>query len=555
MNFGQGFTVLTGETGAGKSIIFGSLNLMLGGRAFTDSIRSGEENASVEAVFSADKATCSILQEMGIECCDEIIFRRNISAAGQNKCYINNCSSTLSAMNKAASSLFDIHGQHQHQTLLDPARHLDFVDIYIGGEELRSEVSCLYSEIRTLEQQLEKLNENEMERARRTDLLKFQIDEIRKSGFRNGDEEKLEAEKNILVNAERFNSLVSESLEILHESDRSVLSYLKTLNTNLSKLSDIDSEFSGLTKAISSSVYSLEDVLFALRNRSEAVEFSPEKLEDVETSLSRIANLKRKYGNNLSDVLAHAEKCEEELNAIEDRDNLAEHSKDELENLYRTFEEKASILSGERKAASEQLKKAVEKELAELSFSGASFSIRFSFKEDGNSRVLADGIPVRFSETGFDSVEFYISPNVGEDEKPLARTASGGELSRIMLALKTVILEKDDSKTLVFDEVDSGIGGKEAETVGEKLKNLSRLHQVICITHLPQIASFADFHLRIRKEERDGRTFTEVAELGYNERVTELARMLGGKEISETAVMHAGEMLKTERGNKHCRTK
>ncbi len=553
LDFREGFTVLTGETGAGKSIIFDSLNLMLGGRAFSDAIRTGEERASVEAVFSADSEIREKLSEMGFETGEDIIFRRNISSSGQNKCYINNCSSTLNSMNLLSSSLFDIHGQHQHQTLKDPANHLEFLDLYMMEADLLSSIEQLYRNIRELEKKLDQLTINEREKAQRIDLLKFQLNEIRKSGFSEDDEQKLLAEKNILVNAEKFNQLISESVDILHESDNSVLSRLQTLNLNISKLGDIDNELISFSETINTSVYGLEDILYSLRSRADSVEYSPEKLEEVESSLSEINNLKRKYGSSLKEVLAHADKCEKELGEIELSDQSANRIKEELAILYKNYEKTAFQLSEKRKATSFALGKAVEKELSDLSFSGARFSIRLTEQHDSQSQVKHKGNPVKFTAKGYDIVEFYISPNIGEDEKPMAKIVSGGELSRIMLALKTVILKNDKGKTLVFDEVDSGIGGKEAEVVGEKLKNLSEKHQVICITHLPQIASFGDNHFRIKKEERNNRTFTDVYKLDYNERISELARMLGGREITETTLMHAREMLRKGQGDNFVR--
>ena len=543
IEFGDGFNVLTGETGAGKSIIINSLSLALGERAVSGLIRKGEKEAVIEAFFDISPellppSTRRFLQDNGIDIEDGLILKRIITAQGKNRAYINSSMVNVQNLSDISRNLIDVHGQYEHQSLLSPDDQLSLLDAYGGLVRQRSEVSSIYDELHKTKQQIAELVQKDKEMARRVDILKFQINEIESADLTPGEEEKLAEEVIILSSAVRLAELSNKAYDSLYLSDSSCISSLSEILDALREISYIDTRAADSVKSIESALPLLEETGYFLRDYRESLDFDPERLEQVQERLELINNLKRKYGSSVREVLDHWEKSAAEFEELQHSEEKLEALKAELDGLKTGFTEKAEQLSKKRKKIAKKIEKKVEAQLAGLSMPDTSFAVRF-IHEDGEDTT--DGL--KASGSGIDKVEYLISPNVGEDLKPLSKTASGGELSRIMLALKVILAKEDKIPVLVFDEIDSGIGGAAAETVGKKLSSLSSTHQVICITHLPQIASYADGHLKIEKTVKKERTRVEVNRLEKDKRTEEVARMLSGR-ISDASIRHAKEMLK-----------
>jgi DNA repair protein RecN (Recombination protein N) len=537
ITFEKGFNVLTGETGAGKSIIVDAVELVLGGRASSEMIRTGCEEAVVEAAFDASyvKGLDEKLSEMGIEGDDTLLVKRVVSVSGKNKVFINGSMATISMLSDIGDSLIDIHGQHEHQTLFKVERHLDILDDYAGVASPRDEMAGIYSEISKARSELERLRASEADKARRLDLLRFQSDEIAKASLKEGEEEELLEERRLLSNAERLYEAGNTALELLYSQSGSALELIKKAGSKIGEIAGIDGSFKTTAETIDSAYASIEDAAMTLRDYIGRISFDPERLNEAEERLDLIGRLKRKYGGTVSEALRYKEEIDKELEGMERAEERIIELEREVERLKVKGCKVAETLSGKRKAASEQLKKKVEGELSDLGMKKAVFEVRMERLGD-------------FSPKGFDRVEFLLSSNPGEAPKPLSRIASGGELSRIMLALKKVMAGPSGVPTMVFDEVDSGIGGGIAEVVGRKLKEVAQGRQVLCITHLPQIAAMADLHYAVTKGEDRGRTVTAAKRLGKDERVEEVARMLGGVTITEATKRHAEEMLRAVSG-------
>ncbi len=543
IEFGDGFNVLTGETGAGKSIIINSLSLALGERAGGGLIRKGEKEAVIEAFFDISPklltpSTRRFLQDNGIEIDDGLILKRIITAQGKNRAYINSSMVNVQNLSDISRNLIDVHGQYEHQSLLSPDDQLYLLDAYGGLVSQRSEVSSIYDELHKTKQQIAGLVQKDKERAQRVDILKFQINEIESADLTPGEEEKLAEEVIILSSAVRLAELSNKAYDSLYLSDSSCITSLSEILDALREISSIDIRADESVKSIESALPLLEETGYFLRDYRESLDFDPERLEQVQERLELIKSLNRKYGSSIREILDHREKAAAELEDLQHSEEKLEALKAELDGLKTGFTEKAEQLSKKRKKTAKKIEKKVEAQLAGLSMPDTSFAVRF-IHEDGEDTT--DGL--KASGSGIDKVEYLISPNVGEDLKPLSKTASGGELSRIMLALKVILAKEDKIPVLVFDEIDSGIGGAAAETVGKKLSSLSSTHQVICITHLPQIASYADGHLKIEKTVKKERTSVEVNRLEKDKRTEEVARMLSGR-ISDASIRHAKEMLK-----------
>lgn len=556
--FGPRLNALTGETGAGKSIIIDALGAVLGARVSSDLVRTGASNAWVEAVFDVSgmddhDGLRALLQETGIEPEDgTLILTRDISASGRSAARINGRSVTASVMAQFGALLVDIHGQSEHLSLLRPALHVDLLDRYAGTLEQRAEVAALVREYHEIQRRIDQITSDERDRAHRMDLLRFQVDEIAAARLRPGEEEELERERSVLGNAERLARVAAEAYQLLEGGDIAsaeptpgALDSLRLAVERVEELSRFDQSNESLANQLREAQFLLEDCAQAVRTYAETVEADPARLAEVEERLALLKQLKRKYGATIDEVIAFGEQAARELHDLDTSEQRAEELRERADDLRRRIAERALRLSERRRKAAASLERAVEQAIAELNMGRARFVVDFQdlARGAGARLTLDDGREVGFDQTGIDRVEFLIAPNAGEMPRPLAKIASGGETARLMLALKSILSAADSTPTLVFDEVDVGVGGRSGQAVGEKLWSLADRHQVIVISHLPQIAAFAEDHYRITKLERDGRTETRIDRLDEQGRIDELAAMLDGSPLTEASRMNAQEML------------
>ena len=542
IEFDKGFNVLTGETGAGKSIIIGTLSLALGERATGELIRSGEKEALVEAFFDISPELLSpesrrYLNDGGIDIKDGLILKRIISIQGKNRAYINGSMSNVQTLSDISRNIVDVHGQYEHQSLLSEENQLDLLDAYGGLMKDRLEVSEIYESLFQLKQQINSLTQKEKDRSQRLDILRYQINEIETAGLTIGEEEELRDEVRILGNAGRLAELANQSYDSLYSSDSSCISALSGILEGLREISEIDPRANEALKSAEDALPLLEEMGYFLRDYKNGLDFDPARLDQVQERLELIKGLGRKYGSGIDNILTFYNNSRIEIEELQHSDETQEALKTELEEIKIKFTKKSQTLSKKRKSIAKKIEKDVVNELAGLAMPDTQFSIRVT-QEEGDD--TSDGS--RATNKGIDNIEFMISPNVGEVLKPLSKVASGGELSRVMLALKSILAKGDNIPVLVFDEIDSGIGGKTADTMAKKLRKLSAGRQVICITHLPQIASHAEKHLKIEKKVRKERTVVEIQKVEKEERVIEIARMLSG-DTSDASLKHAGELL------------
>jgi DNA repair protein RecN (Recombination protein N) len=537
VEIGPGLTLLTGETGAGKSILIDALGLVLGDRASTDLIRSGEERAVVEALADGPELE-KFLQEHGLPSeGDEVVIRREVHASGKGKATVNGALVPLAVLKELAPLVAAVHGQHDPQGLLDPATHVDLLDHHAGLDH--GEIAAAYLRLREVEGSLERLRKDRREAERRREMLAFQAAEIEKAHLRPDEEESLRNEKARQANADRLAGLSAEAYGLLYEDDDAALGRLGHVFRKVEEIATIDPDFTPYLEARTEALAQLEDLALFLRDYRERIQVTPGRLDELESRLALIERLKRKYGATVAEVVAFGQRCGTELEQMGTPEEQERALEGERATLAARYFGLARDLSRQRRAAALDLQKKVRSELSHLAMEKTRFEVVFR----------PETIPVdaadtsAWTEKGLETAEFMLSPNPGEDLRPLARIASGGELSRIMLALKSVASLDARGLTLVFDEVDAGIGGRVAEVVGKKLRSMAARHQVLCVTHLPQIASLADRHYAVRKRVERGRTTTEVLPLGPEERVEEIARMLGGETLTETARDHAREMV------------
>jgi DNA repair protein RecN (Recombination protein N) len=538
VNFDEGFSILTGETGAGKSIIIDSIRLVCGEKGSPDLVRTGKDEASVEAIFCLSSKNKQGDLSSPDEGALELTVQRMISGEGSGKAYCDGVLVPVKRLKEASGDLVDIYGQNDHIFLLHLENHLDFLDHAGGILNLREEVGLSAQELRRLSRLRDEWKAKERDRNQRLDFLEFQIKEIEKANLRPGEEEELRGQRHILKNAEKIGTLVEKALQTAYSEEPSIASLLAKLQDSLAELSAFDHKFGEMNDSLSPLAIVLQELSDFLIKYQDKQGLTPEKLEEVEERLSLIENLKRKYGAEIKDIQFYLERIRtehEELAQIQDK--LA-HVESDVIKTFEAFRVKSARLSDLRQKAARNLEALIEKEIALLGMKKARFHIRIE------TATLAMEDAQKAKDSGIDDVEFMISPNPGEEVKPLRKIASGGELSRIMLALKAVGKEKGNLKTLIFDEIDSGIGGKTAEFIAQKLKALSKNHQILCITHLPQIASFAVHHYRIEKRVEKDRTFTTVKRLSFEERVEEIARLMSGSRISELSLKNAREMLR-----------
>jgi DNA repair protein RecN (Recombination protein N) len=532
LEFGPGLTVLTGETGAGKSILVGAVGLLVGGRASADLVRTGEETAAVQAVFETQDGR-------------EVIVRREVSSQGRSRAFVDGALVTSTALRESAGSLVDLHGQHEHQVLLDPAAHLDLLDEFAGLTPERDGVAAAFRAWQQLRDERARLTAAEQQKASRAEFLAFQLSEIDKIAPQADEDQELVATRQVLANADRLQRLCGDAYTALYEGDNAALAALGTVWKKAGELAALDPKFAPYVEAREPIKSQLEDLAFFLRSYSQNIDASPARLQEIEDRLALLERLKKKHGPALAGVIAKAVELRRELHDIEHATERAAELDAALGTAAAAYRQVAGGLSTRRRAAAKEFSKALEKALADLAMAKTRCEVRFA---EGPSTTLGTGGggEVAWSERGLDEAEFYISPNPGEDVKPLARIASGGELSRIMLALKTLASTDAPGKTLIFDEVDAGIGGAVADVVGGRLRLLGERFQVLCITHLPQIAAYGATHYRIAKSVKGGRTSTGVTRIDGPDRETEIARMMGGADISASVIAGAREMIEAK---------
>jgi DNA repair protein RecN (Recombination protein N) len=532
VEFDSGFNVLTGETGAGKSILVEAVGLLLGGRASQDLVRTGEAQATIEAIFEPGVGDGS----------RELVVRRELTALGRSRAFIDGALATSAALRDLAARLVEIHGQHEHQSLLDPLSHLPLLDAYAGLEGPAAEVATAWSDLRLLREQLERSRMDAREKAARLDLIAFQLGEIEKISPRPGEDDELAATRQVLASAERVQRLCEEGYGTLYESESAVLAGLGAVWKRVGELAALDPQFASYMDARDGIKSQLEDLAFFLRRYADDVDASPERLQQVEDRLALLERLKRKYGPTLREVIDKGSALRRERDMLTGDGARTEDLEKGVERATLAFLSCARELSRRRRREAVSLARSLEALLAELAMAQTRFEVRF------NEQELP---PERWSERGIDEAEFFVSPNPGEDLRPLARIVSGGELSRVMLALKTLATADSPGKTLIFDEVDAGIGGRVADVVGARLSALGERFQVLCITHLAQIAAHGATQFRIDKSVRGRRTVTSVERLPEEGRVDEIARMIGGATLTAQTMAGARDLLAAARINKN----
>ena len=530
ISFDRGFNVLTGETGAGKSIVIDAISAILGQRAYRDMIRTGTTKASVRAVFTG-VPELPWFAENGVEYDPETIIQREVHLDGKNVCRVNGSLVTVSILHKLGIQLINIHGQHDSASLFDEANHLQFLDDFAGNLALRESYAEQYYAVAKLRREIERMSMDEAEKLRRMETLKYQIAEIEKAELKEGEDEELEERRKLLQNSEKISNGLNEAVENLYGGDDfdGAASMLSIAERALVKIAKFSGEIGCLYEKVADLMYQVQDAAELARETRDNLAYSADELEQIEARLDVIHRLRKKYGATCADIIAYGEKALQELDEILFADDHIERLKKKLKKAEKAAWEAAELLRENRKEAAERLSGRILTELAQLDMPKVQFSCVFTETELANN--------------GADAVAFYMSANVGEALKPMSKVASGGELARIMLAMKNVLAEQDRVDTLIFDEVDTGVSGRAAQKVAEKLRAVARTKQVLCVTHLPQIAAMGHTHLLIAKGEREGRTYTTVTPLDLEGRKSELARIIGGANITETTLKSAEEML------------
>ncbi|MDI6604208.1 MAG: DNA repair protein RecN [Thermoanaerobacteraceae bacterium] len=540
INFGEGLNILTGETGAGKSIVIDSMVLLLGGRANKDIIRNGTDKGFVEGIFYIDsnkKDIINIINEAGIdyENDDTLIISREITSSGRNYCRVNNRIVSLSFLNKLGSLLVDILGQHEHQFLLDNTKHIMLLDSFQDNEfyTIREQLRKLLDKYYSIERKLKDYYLDDNEKLSKIDLLKYQINEIKNANLRINEDKELTEKRNILINSEKLFTFMNETYNILYEgreNNNAVIDSINVIIKNIDLSMAIDKKLSDLKEYIENALFTLEDCAFQIRNYIENIDFSPESLDEIENRLDLISNLKRKYGITIEAILEFQKEKEIELEKLLNSEEEIKKINDEKNRLKNEIIKLSGIIHDKRTQIADYLEKNIKIILNELNMNNAIFKVDIKNLQEPN-------------ENGMDEVEFMISTNVGEPLKPLSKIASGGELSRIMLALKTILADFDGISTLIFDEVDTGISGRAAQAVAEKIAYISRNRQIICVSHLPQITSMADVHYKILKITKDSKTYINIQKLDYDGKIKELSRIISGTKVTELTLNHSKELI------------
>ena len=530
ISFDKGFNVLTGETGAGKSIVIDAISAILGQRAYRDMIRTGANKASVRAVFTR-VPMLSWFAENGVEYDEETVIQRDIFMDGKNVCRVNGALVTVAILHKLGVQLINIHGQHDSATLFDEENHLRFLDAFADNGDLRADYQEKFAAVSTLRREIDRMTMDEGEKLRRMETLKYQIAEIEKADLKSGEDEELEQRRKLLQNSEKLSQGLEEAAEALLGGDENdgAAALLAQAAYSLSRIARYSDDYTAFQERLTDLKYQVQDIADEVRDSLDELCYSADELERIESRLDVIHRLRRKYGADCHEILAYLDKAQKELDEIEFADDRVEQLKKKLAKQEKEAWDAALLLRKNRQEQGKILADKILSELAQLDMPRVQFQCRFRETELGAE--------------GADGVAFYLSANAGEDLKPLSKVASGGELARIMLSMKNVLAEKDAVDTLIFDEVDTGVSGRAAQRIAEKLRSLAKHKQVLCVTHLPQLAALADTHMLIAKSERDGRTFTTVTPLDKQGRVNELARIIGGTNITELTRKSAEEML------------
>lgn len=539
VDFHGGVSVLTGETGAGKSIIIDSINMILGDRANKELVRYGTDKAVVQAVFDAPESVCSLLADNDIDVDDgEIIITRQLTKEGKSTARINGMAVTLNILREISDVLINIHGQHDNQALLTPVRHVAFLDAYAGNEEYIKAYKEILKEKREIEKKINSLEMDEQEKMQKIDLLEYQVNEIKKASLEKGEEEDLKEQREIYSNAEQITNSVNEAYQNIYGGDEIQSAYdgVSIAVEALSKIRDINPQINSMYESLSTAMYQIEDTAHEIKEFGDSIEFDEQALNDIEERLDLISRLKRKYGGGIEEILEYLSKAEGELSDIKLSDERTNELKEQLANVTDSLKKKGRELSERRKKYGAVLEKGIEEALHELNMEKAKFHVN-----------IESGV---FYENGMDKVEFVISANPGEPLKPLVKIASGGELSRVMLAIKSILADTDCVDTMIFDEIDTGVSGRAAMSIAKKLSAIGKHRQVICITHLPQLTAAADNHYLINKDTDGEMASTTLIELDDEGREQELARIIDGGEVSELALNHAKEMLINARSEK-----
>jgi DNA repair protein RecN (Recombination protein N) len=543
-----GLIILTGETGAGKSILIGALGLLLGERASMDIIRTGADRALVEGVFEAagNIRLKRLLGELGIDWNEDVIVRREISSKGQSRCFVNDSPVTLAAQKQIGELLVDLHGQHEHQSLLRTDTHIGLVDDFGGLDGMVAEFRSSYDTLQELGKKRDELQAREQQLREKREFYAFQIQDIDAIGPRLGEEEHLEAELRILENSEKLFSATGKLYDLLYGADQSVHDQLVVIRNQLQNLAEIDRQFAASAAECASAEAIVKELSKFIQGYNARVEFAPDRLEELRERLGRLALLKKKYGGSLEAVLEHRSRIAHEVELAENFEGILETLERDLTRARRACATLAERLSAKRHETARTIDRAIVGELSKLGIPSARFSTRIEQREGSSagSSVQAGRKTIALNARGYDTVEFYLTTNRGEEERPLAKVASGGEVSRVMLALKSILAKSDRLPVLVFDEIDVGVSGRVAQSVGLSLKALSDFHQVIAITHLPQIAGLADAHFVVFKSEKGKRSVTSLRKLSLDEQVKEVATLMSGARVTEAGLAGARELMK-----------
>ncbi len=546
--FQAGMTALTGETGAGKSILISALNLVLGGRASAELVRADAKRAVVEAIFEVEDQRPTLeehLDEMGIELGSQLIIRRIVTRAGRSKAFVNGSAVTLATLRELTSNLVDISGQHEHYSLMDANKHVGLLDSFGGLGEEAARLAEGVDRLKKLEREVNALQTGERERLQRVDYLRFQIQELEDADLKPGEEEQLEGELDVLRHGERILHAANDAFYAIYDGENAALDVVGDACDQLHRVSGHDKRLADLTAYLESARGQLRDAALELRDYCSEFDLDPGRLQTLEERAETFFRLRRKHGGSVDELVERLVEMKNELAKLENAEERIDEALAEKTTLTRSLMAEARTLSARRAECATRLAEVVEGELSQLQMASCRFSVEQTFV-DGNGQVTTEldtAAPAALSRTGIDRIEFLISPNPGEDPKPIGRIASGGELSRIMLAIKNALMQTDPVETYVFDEVDTGIGGQTGDVLGRKIKEVSRRRQVLCITHLPQIAAYADHHMVVRKSVEDGRTESSISELSRKECTEEVARMLGGSAITRKTLAHARELI------------
>ena len=544
IEFEKGLNIITGETGAGKSILIDAMSLLLGERASNDVIRKGAEKAIVEGIFSTEtnRKIDKLLEQNEIEISEELIVRRELSVKGSNRCFLNDTPVALNVIKEVGNLLVDLHGQHEHQSLLRTETHIEFLDEFGNLEQPLSDYKHEYDNLYVLQKKLNDLRAKENLLKEKKDLFEFQRKEIETVSPVENEDESIASELHILENSEKLLELTTVIYQELYDSEKSIYDSLINVQQNINTLAKIDKAFAETSGELQSVVAVINDVTDVVRKYNTQIELEPQKLEELRSRFQAINLLKKKYGGSLPSLLEHYEKIVGEIRLAESFEEEIEKLETAIHHQKEKLTKLAATLSQKRNELGKKVSKEVKEVLKELGISQSIFEVKIT-QNIGEQNSQNNGSPFRFNARGYDDIEFFISTNLGEDAKPLSKVASGGEVSRIMLALKTILAKNDKLPLLVFDEIDTGISGRISQKVGQALKNLAAFHQIISITHQPQIAALADTHFSVEKKNVEERVVSSIKKLVGEERIREVAKLLSGEVVSETSLQTAKELM------------